>query len=119
MEDFRSAAGSPEPRRVDAAAEVKTRAAAMSEWAQFMRPWDRRYSMSSIQSQKIIPHVWYAKEAEEAARFYASIFPDSSVDRVTPLPTDSPSGPAGSVSVVEFRLFGQKFMAITAGKHHD
>src|SRR5262245_36987601 len=75
--------------------------------------------MSSARSQKIIPHLWYAKEAEEAARFYASVFPDSGVDRVTVLPGDSPSGPAGSVRVVEFRLFGQAFMAITAGPHHD
>jgi len=75
--------------------------------------------MSSARSQKIVPHLWYSKQAEEAARFYASIFPDSSVDRVTALPADSPSGPAGSVSVVEFRLFGQAFMAITAGPHHD
>jgi predicted 3-demethylubiquinone-9 3-methyltransferase (glyoxalase superfamily) len=65
--------------------------------------------------QKITPHLWYAKEAEEAARFYASIFPDSRVDRVTSLPVESPSGPAGSVSVVEFTLFGQGFMAISAG----
>lgn len=65
--------------------------------------------------QKITPHLWYAKEAEEAARFYASIFPDSRVDRVTALPADSPSGPAGSVKVVEFTLFGQPFMAISAG----
>jgi len=33
--------------------------------------------------QKITPHLWYAKEAEEAARFYASILPDSRVTRVT------------------------------------
>lgn len=46
---------------------------------------------------KITPHLWYAKEAEEAARFYASIFPDSRVDRVTGMPSDTPSGPAGSV----------------------
>ena len=65
--------------------------------------------------QKITPHLWYAKEAEEAAKFYASIFPDSRVTRVTGLPTDSPSGPAGSVKVVEFVLFGQEFMAISAG----
>jgi predicted 3-demethylubiquinone-9 3-methyltransferase (glyoxalase superfamily) len=65
--------------------------------------------------QKITPHLWYAKEAEEAAAFYASIFPDSRVKRVTALPTDSPSGPAGSVKVVEFVLFGQDFMAIAAG----
>src|SRR5687768_6093790 len=65
--------------------------------------------------QKITPHLWYTKEAEEAARFYASIFPDSRVDRVTPMPVDSPSGPAGSVKIVEFTLCGQSFMAISAG----
>jgi predicted 3-demethylubiquinone-9 3-methyltransferase (glyoxalase superfamily) len=65
--------------------------------------------------QKITPHLWFAKEAAEAARFYASIFPDSRVDRVTPLPADSPSGPAGSVEVVEFTLLGQSFLAISAG----
>ncbi len=65
--------------------------------------------------QKITPHLWYAKEAEEAATFYASVFPDSRVVRVTPLPSESPSGPPGSVKVVEFVLFGQPFMAISAG----
>jgi predicted 3-demethylubiquinone-9 3-methyltransferase (glyoxalase superfamily) len=69
--------------------------------------------------QKLVTHLWYAKDAEAAARFYASIFPDSRVDRVTPMPADSPSGPAGSVSVVEFTLFGQQLMAITAGPHHE
>ena len=71
--------------------------------------------MNTSRLQKITPHLWYAKEAAEAARFYASIFPDSRVDRVTPLPADSPSGPAGSVEVVEFTLCGQPFMAISAG----
>ena len=66
--------------------------------------------------QKITPHLWYVTQAEEAAAFYASIFPDSRVTRVTPLPTESPSGPAGSVKVVEFVLFGQEFMAISAGQ---
>jgi len=65
--------------------------------------------------QKITPHLWYARDAEEAARFYASIFPDSRVDRVTALPAESPSGPAGSVKVVEFTLCGQAFMALAAG----
>ncbi len=71
--------------------------------------------MGLNRNAKIFPHLWYAKEAEEAAHFYASIFPDSRVDRVTPLPTDTPSGPAGSVKVVDFTLFGQRFQAITAG----
>lgn len=63
----------------------------------------------------ITPHLWYSDNAAEAAAFYASIFPDSRVDRVTTLPSDTPSGPAGSVDVVEFTLCGQPFMAISAG----
>jgi predicted 3-demethylubiquinone-9 3-methyltransferase (glyoxalase superfamily) len=70
-------------------------------------------------SSKIFPHFWYAAAAEEAARFYASIFPDSRVDHVTPLMSESPSGPPGSVKVVDFTLFGQRFQAITAGPHHE
>jgi predicted 3-demethylubiquinone-9 3-methyltransferase (glyoxalase superfamily) len=75
--------------------------------------------MTQPKLQKIVPSLWYAREAVEAARFYASVFPDSRVDRVTALPSDSPSGPAGSVNVVEFTLFGQAFMAMSAGPHHD
>ncbi len=64
---------------------------------------------------KIVPHLWYTDKAEEAAAFYASVLPNSKVDSVTALPADSPSGPAGSVKVVEFTLIGQPFMAISAG----
>ena len=63
----------------------------------------------------IAPTLWYSREAEEAAKFYASIFPNSRVDRVTALPSDSPSGPAGSVKIVEFTLLGQPFEAFSAG----
>jgi len=65
--------------------------------------------------QKITPHLWYIDNAVGAAKFYASIFPKSRVDRVTALASDSPSWPAGSVEMVEFTLFGQPFMAISAG----
>ena len=75
--------------------------------------------MASKGRPKIFTHLWYAREAEEAARFYASIFPESRVDRVTTLLSDTPSGPAGSVKVVDFTLFGQRFQAITAGPHHE
>jgi predicted 3-demethylubiquinone-9 3-methyltransferase (glyoxalase superfamily) len=75
--------------------------------------------MSKSPTQKLMPHLWYSDKAEEAARFYASVFPDSHVDRVTPLPTDSPSGPAGSVVVVEFTVLGQALVAISAGAHHE
>ena len=64
---------------------------------------------------RIVPHLWYTDKAEEAAAFYASVLPDSKIDAVTALATDSPSGPAGSVKIVEFTLMGQPFMAISAG----
>ncbi len=66
--------------------------------------------------RKIVPFLWYAKEAEEAAAFYAGIFPDSRVTRVAAMPSESPSGPPGSVKVVDFELFGQPFTAMSAGQ---
>jgi predicted 3-demethylubiquinone-9 3-methyltransferase (glyoxalase superfamily) len=61
--------------------------------------------------QKIVPHLWYDKEAREAAEFYTSIFPDSKVTNVTTL-HDTPSG---DCDVVSFELFRQQFQAISAG----
>lgn len=58
---------------------------------------------------RIIPHLWYVKEAEDAARFYTKLFPKSRVDRVWTV--------AESVRCVEFRLFGQPFFAMSAGPH--
>jgi predicted 3-demethylubiquinone-9 3-methyltransferase (glyoxalase superfamily) len=75
--------------------------------------------MSKQGIQKLVPFLWYAKDADEAAKFYASIFPDSKVSKVTTMPGDSPSGPEGAVKVVEFTLFGQEFQAMTAGPHHE
>jgi predicted 3-demethylubiquinone-9 3-methyltransferase (glyoxalase superfamily) len=75
--------------------------------------------MAEARRAKILTHLWYAKEAEEAAKLYTSIFPDSRIDRVTALPSDSPSGPAGSVKIVDFTLFGQPLRAMSAGPHHD
>jgi predicted 3-demethylubiquinone-9 3-methyltransferase (glyoxalase superfamily) len=62
-------------------------------------------------TQKISPHLWFDKEAKEAAEFYCSIFPDSKVTNMTTL-RDTPSG---DVDTVSFELWGQKFMAISAG----
>jgi predicted 3-demethylubiquinone-9 3-methyltransferase (glyoxalase superfamily) len=61
--------------------------------------------------QKIVPHLWYDKEAKEAAEFYVSIFPDSKITNITTL-HDTPSGDA---DIVSFELAGQPFMAISAG----
>lgn len=64
---------------------------------------------------RIFPALWFTKEAEEAAAFYTSIFPDSRVDRVVTLPSETPSGPPGSVHIVDFTLMGQRFQAMDAG----
>ena len=60
---------------------------------------------------KIRPHLWFDKEAVDAAGFYCSTFPDSKVTDVTTL-HDTPSG---DTDIVSFELFGQPFMAISAG----
>lgn len=75
--------------------------------------------MVAVARGKIYPHLWYSKEAEEAAGFYASIFPDSRVDRVVTLLSERPGGPPGSVKIVDFTLFGQRFQAMSAGPHHE
>ncbi len=60
---------------------------------------------------KITPHLWFDKEAKEAAEFYVSIFPDSKITSSATI-HNTPSGDAGTVS---FTLAGQPFMAISAG----
>jgi len=61
---------------------------------------------------KIAPCLWFAGEAEQAARFYVSLLPDSRIDHVQRNVVDTPSGPEGSVLVVEFTVAGQQFMAL-------
>ena len=46
--------------------------------------------------QKVTPFLSFDGQAEEAARFYVSLLPDSRIDRVTRSPLDTPSGPAGT-----------------------
>lgn len=65
--------------------------------------------------KQIVPFLWFPENAEGAAKFYASIVPNSHVDSVTTMPADSPSGPVGAVQVVEFTLMGQPFVAMNAG----
>jgi predicted 3-demethylubiquinone-9 3-methyltransferase (glyoxalase superfamily) len=59
----------------------------------------------------ITPHLWFDREAREAAEFYCSVFPDSKITNVTTL-HDTPTG---DCDVVSFTLRGQPFMAISAG----
>jgi len=61
--------------------------------------------------QKIIPHLWFDKDATEAANFYVSTFPNSRIKDTTMLHNT----PSGSVDIVTFELLGLEFQAISAG----
>jgi predicted 3-demethylubiquinone-9 3-methyltransferase (glyoxalase superfamily) len=61
------------------------------------------------------PCLWFDGKAEDAATFYTSLLPDSSVDKVWRSPADTPSGPAGMVLTVDFTLNGQHFQALNGG----
>lgn len=61
--------------------------------------------------QKIVTHLWFDKEAKEAAEFYCSVFPDSKITSVRTI-HDTPSG---DCDVVSFTIFNQSFIGISAG----
>jgi len=63
----------------------------------------------------ITPCLWFDGNAEEAANFYVSLFPDSRVDTVHRAPSDYPSGKAGDVMMVEFTLMGRPFTGLNGG----
>ncbi len=60
--------------------------------------------------QKITPFLWFDGRAEEAAKFYVSLFRDSAI-------TSTTSGPDGAALVVEFQLAGLQFLALNGGPH--
>ncbi len=63
---------------------------------------------------RIIPNLWFDGQAEEAADYYCSVFPDSRVVAVARYPEGAP-GPAGTVMSVEFELDGNRFVGINGG----
>lgn len=66
-------------------------------------------------SKKAVLCLWYDRGAEEAARFYAETFPDSSVGAVHRAPGDSPSGKAGEVLTVDFTVCGIPCLGLNGG----
>jgi predicted 3-demethylubiquinone-9 3-methyltransferase (glyoxalase superfamily) len=63
---------------------------------------------------KITPFLWFDDQAEEAARFYAGVFPNSKIEKVVRYGEAGPGRP-GSVMTVEFELAGQSFVALNGG----
>lgn len=73
-----------------------------------------------IAAQKITPCLWFDTEAEEAAKFYVSVFKDSRIRRIAHYPNEGQEihgKPPGSVMTVEFEIEGQKFVALNGGPH--
>ena len=69
-------------------------------------------------NQTVVPCLWFDSGAEEAARFYTSIFPDSKITEVVPYNVDTPSNkPIGSAMTVEFEIFGYKFLGLNGGPY--
>jgi len=64
---------------------------------------------------KIATCLWFNGRAEEAASFYAGVFPDSSVNKVSRSPTDWPAGKAGDAITVEFTVLGSPFLGLNGG----
>jgi predicted 3-demethylubiquinone-9 3-methyltransferase (glyoxalase superfamily) len=66
--------------------------------------------------------IWYDKDAEAAARFYATVFPDSAVTSVHKAPADYPSGKKGDVLTVQFTVCGVPCLGLNGGpmfKHSE
>lgn len=86
---------------------------------QFRKLYERhtRTAEGGATMRRITPFLWFDGQAEPAAKFYVSLFPDSRVERVTRAPVDTPSGPAGTVLTVEFTLAGTRFIALNGGPH--
>ncbi len=64
---------------------------------------------------KLTTCLWFNGNAREAANFYASIFPDSSVEDNWMAPTDTPGNKKGEEIVVNFKIFGQNFIGLNGG----
>jgi predicted 3-demethylubiquinone-9 3-methyltransferase (glyoxalase superfamily) len=68
---------------------------------------------------KIAPCLWFADEAEEAAKFYVSLLPNSRIDKIQRSVIDTPGCKAGSVLLAQFTLAGQEFMALNGGQRME
>ena len=65
--------------------------------------------------QDLRPCLWFDHNAEEAAKFYVSLLPDSRIDNIVAAPAETPSGPEGMPLVVEFTLAGHKYIGLNGG----
>jgi predicted 3-demethylubiquinone-9 3-methyltransferase (glyoxalase superfamily) len=82
--------------------------------------FDKTHNMSARITQKITPFLWFNHQAEEAAKFYISIFKNSTIGKVTRYDEEAAKAtgqPPGSLMTIEFELEGQRFVALNGGPH--
>lgn len=66
---------------------------------------------------KLTPFLWFESQAEEAANFYVSVFPNSKIGQIARYPEGAPA-PAGSVMTIAFELDGKSFVGLNGGPHY-
>ena len=74
----------------------------------------------SVTNQRITPFLWFDTQAEEAVKFYTSVFKNSRIletDRYSEEASKAAGRPAGSIMVMDFELDGQRFTALNGGPH--
>jgi predicted 3-demethylubiquinone-9 3-methyltransferase (glyoxalase superfamily) len=87
-----------------------------------LRDERHQHSGEKMMTAKNTVCIWYDKDAEAAARFYADTFPDSAVGSIHRAPSDYPSGKAGDVIVVNFTVAGVPCIGLNGGpafKHSE
>lgn len=81
-------------------------------WDSRPNPWRNNVTAAAVKNRVCL---WFNGTAEEAARFYAKTFPESTVGKVTRAPADFPSGKAGDVLTVEFSVLGIPCLGLNGG----
>jgi predicted 3-demethylubiquinone-9 3-methyltransferase (glyoxalase superfamily) len=67
--------------------------------------------------RRFVPCLWFDKNAQQAAKFYVSVFPKSKIDKVHKSPADYPSGKRGDILMVDITINGQKFILLNGGPY--
>jgi len=75
----------------------------------------RKLDTLDLRKMKLTTCLWFDGKAREAANFYTSIFPDSSIEDNWIAPTDTPGNKQGEEVVVNFTIFGQAFIGLNGG----
>src|SRR5262249_25023846 len=91
----------------------------MRRWFHALQEYNGEYIMQ-LTAQRITPCLWFDTQAEDAAKFYASVFKGSKIGKISRYGKEGfeiHGKKAGTVMTVEFEIEGQKFLALNGGPH--